>query len=64
MFKSGIVRMLSNFTIYEIKRQYLEDPNRFNKKPVNVHDPECQRAEEDDEKAAGQVTDPKDLPIF
>ena len=45
--------MLSNFTIYEIKRQYLEDPSRFSKKPVNVHDPAHQREEEDAEKAAG-----------
>ena len=30
-FRSGIIRLLSNFLAYEVKKQYMEDPERFRK---------------------------------
>jgi hypothetical protein len=29
MFRHGIVRMLSNFLVFEVKSQYLADPEKF-----------------------------------
>ena len=34
VFKEGIVRHLSNLTIYEVTKQYREDPNRFNQPSI------------------------------
>eukprot|EP00347_Sterkiella_histriomuscorum_P012355 403368913 len=45
-FRFGIVRLLSNYMLYDIKKQYLENPNKF--KPVNINDPKDQAAEEEE----------------
>ena len=44
-FRSGIVRMLSNFLAYEVVTQYKENPEKFNK-TQNIYDPDT-----DDEEA-------------
>ena len=46
-FRSGIVRLLSNFMAYEVKTQYLSNPERFQKER-NIYDDD----EKDDEEAA------------
>ena len=49
-FKEGIVRVLSNLTIYEVKRQYEENPELFTSNKT-IYDPD------DDEEAEITQTD-------
>ena len=52
-FRSGMVRMLSNFLTYDIKRQYLEDPKRFENSGKNIYDSDGEAQEEEDAASAG-----------
>lgn len=44
-FREGIIRLLSNYVLFDIRRQYQEDPKRFSE-PVNIHSEDDQRREE------------------
>ena len=48
-----MVRLLSNFLTYDIKRQYMEDPKRFEGTGRNIY--ESDDEENTDEAAAGGV---------
>ena len=37
-FKEGIVRTLSNFTLYQVKQQYMENKELFDNHQYNIHD--------------------------
>ena len=44
-FRMGITRLLSNYILFDIKKQYQADPKRFSE-PVNIHSRADQEAEE------------------
>jgi hypothetical protein len=44
-FREGITRLLSNYILYDIRKQYEENPHKFNE-PVNIHSEEDQAREE------------------
>jgi hypothetical protein len=46
VFRSGIVRLLSNFLVYEVKTQYLADPEKFANRTQNIYEPEDDEEEE------------------
>ena len=70
-FKEGIVRLLSNLLVYEVKKQYQEDPGRF-RQTQNIHEYSDEEQEDDfeseadktDEEAAEMNKDPNKLPFF
>ena len=37
-FKDGIVRFMSNFSIYMVKQQYLDNKEMFDNHAYNIHD--------------------------
>ena len=47
-----MVRMLSNFLTYDIKRQYLEDPKRFENSGKNIYDSDGENGPPEEEEAA------------
>ena len=51
VFRSGIVRLLSNFLAYEVKTQYLADPEKFQNRTTDIYEPEVKPEEEDLEAA-------------
>ena len=51
-FKSGMVRLLSNFVAFDVKRQYLADPEKF--RGASIHDSDT----EDEGAAPTQDTNP------
>lgn len=59
VFRSGIVRLLSNFLAYEVKTQYLADPEKFQNRTQNIYEPEP-----NDEEEAAAVNDVSKLPFM
>mmetsp|Transcript_17728 Transcript_17728/g.30010 ORF Transcript_17728/g.30010 Transcript_17728/m.30010 type:complete len:127 (-) Transcript_17728:75-455(-) len=67
-FRDGIVRLLSNFLAYEVKRQYLDEPLRF-RRTTNIYEPEHdEKAEQGDskkeEESVAEVEDISKLPFM
>ena len=52
VFRTGIVRLLSNFLAYEVKTQYLDDPEKFQRRTTDIYEPEVAPEEEDLEAAS------------
>ena len=50
-FKRGITRMLSNLMVYEVKRQYMEDPSRF--RNTSIHEPDDEDGDDQDDFSEG-----------
>ena len=57
VFRSGIVRMLSNFMAYEIKSQYLENPGKF-QRTTNIHEPEEDETDNSEGTKAAEMHNP------
>ena len=38
VFKEGIVRLLSNFMVYVVKTQYLDNKDMFDNNSYSIHD--------------------------
>lgn len=69
-FKEGIVRMLSNFTLYQVKQQYMENKEMFDNHQYSVHDKTDDEAEvvepvrEEEEKESTKEESAAKFPFF
>ena len=62
-FKEGIVRTLSNLTLYEISRQYKENPAFFDQAQRNIHE-EAKDEEVDEAELAAAEKEAAKHPFF